>query len=151
MNRMQTVPPDAVRFGLHRNQVPIYKAPARFRVLVAGRRFGKTTLAITELLTRALRGEPGRYWYVGPDRTNAQDTLWQPLKDMVDPSWLSKQPMETELTVPLCTGSEIAIKGAEEPDRLRGRGLRFVVLDEYADMKPETWASVIRPQLADSK
>jgi len=140
---------DAVRFRLHRGQAQVYRSPARFRVVVAGRRWGKTTVAVTELVTRALRGEPGRYWYVGPDRTNAKDTIWQQLKDMIDPTWLTRQPMETELIVDLVGGSQIAVKGAEEPDRLRGRGLRFAVLDEFADMKPETWTAVLRPQLAD--
>ena len=140
---------DAVRFKLHRGQATVYRSPARFRVVVAGRRWGKTTVAVTELVTRALRGEPGRYWYVGPDRTNAKDTIWQQLKDMIDPTWLARQPMETELLVDLVGGSQIAVKGAEEPDRLRGRGLRFAVLDEFADMKPDTWTAVLRPQLAD--
>lgn len=142
-------PADAVTYRLHRGQASVYRAPARFRVVVAGRRWGKTTVAVTELVTRALRGKPGRYWYVGPDRTNAKDTIWQTLKDMVDPTWLSRPPMETELLIDVVGGSQIAIKGAEEPDRLRGRGLRFCVLDEFADMKPETWTAVLRPQLAD--
>jgi hypothetical protein len=140
---------NAVHLGLHPLQADVYRSLKRFRVVVAGRRWGKTRLAAAELILRGLKGKPGRYWYIGPDRTAAKDILWSQLKAMVDPSWLAKAPMETELAIDLVTGAQLALKGAEEPDRLRGRGLRFVVLDEYADMKPETWEAVIRPQLAD--
>jgi hypothetical protein len=55
---------------------------------------------------------------------------------------------ETELTIELKNGSIIALKGAEDPDNLRGVGLNFVILDEYADMDPSVWGEVIRPMLA---
>ena len=51
----------------------------------------------------------------------------------------------------LVNGSKISLKGAEKPHNLRGRSLDFVVMDEFADMKPETWFEVIRPALADRK
>ena len=56
---------------------------------------------------------------------------------------------ETSLTIRLINGSTIALKGAEKPNNLRGRALDHVVLDEFADMRPETWYEVIRPSLSD--
>jgi terminase large subunit-like protein len=41
------------------------------------------------------------------------------------------------------------LHGADRPDSLRGVGLDFVVLDEYADMSAETWQTVVRPMLSD--
>jgi hypothetical protein len=59
------------------------------------------------------------------------------------------QVSETELTIRFKNGSVIQLKGASEPDTLRGRNLKFVVLDEYGSMPKELWPQVIRPQLSD--
>lgn len=122
----------------------------RFRVVVAGRRWGKTHLARVELVVPALK-MPGRYWYVAPTLKDAKDIFWGDLKDAIDPSWLACSPNETELRVDLRTGAEIRLFGAEDPHSLRGRGLRKVVLDEFADMKPQTWTESLRPALSDYK
>jgi hypothetical protein len=84
----------------------------------------------------------------------AKDIAWDELK-----AWLHIQDdgtgndmvrdvSETELTITFTNGSTISLKGAAEPDRLRGRGLKCVVLDEYADMDPAIWP-ILRPQLSD--
>lgn len=148
-----------VRLALHPGQAAIYQAltreagawAGRFRVVVAGRRWGKTHLARTELVTRALAWGAGRYWYVAPTLKAAKDIFWADLKAILDPSWLAKPPNESELYVALRNGAEIRLHGAEHPDDLRGRPLRFLVLDEYADMKPEAWSEALRPSLADYK
>jgi Terminase large subunit, T4likevirus-type, N-terminal len=144
-------PTDAARLVLHGGgQQAIYRSPVRFRVVVAGRRWGKTQLARTELITRALNG-PGRFWYVAPTLKDAKDIFWADLKDGIDPSWLAGSPNESELRVDLRTGAEIRLFGAEDPNSLRGRGLRFVVLDEFADMKVQAWTESLRPALSDYK
>lgn len=58
---------------------------------------------------------------------------------------------ETELTVTLANYATIILKGADNPDSLRGVGLNFVVLDEYSDIRQEVWEEIIRPTLADNK
>jgi hypothetical protein len=62
---------------------------------------------------------------------------------------LAKPPNESELRVDLINGSMIRLYGADNPDALRGPYLDGVVLDEFADMKPEVWNEVVRPMLAD--
>jgi hypothetical protein len=64
---------------------------------------------------------------------------------------LAKPPNESELRVDLVNGSMIRLYGADNPDALRGPYLDGVVLDEFADMKPEVWYEVVRPMLADRK
>ena len=59
--------------------------------------------------------------------------------------------METELTVRLKGNSVIGLRGADRPDSIRGNGLDFVVMDEFASMQPEAWTKVLRPALADRK
>jgi hypothetical protein len=118
--------------------------------VVAGRRWGKTHLARTELLVPALQVK-GRYWYIAPTRVAAKDIFWADLKAAIDPSWLLGPPLETELKIYLRSGSEIALYGAEDPDGLRGRRVKKAVLDEFADMKPEAWTEGIRPSLSDDQ
>ena len=128
-------------------QSRVFICDRRFRVLAAGRRFGKTYLACTELC-RAAMG-PGRVaWYVAPSYTQGKRIAWKALKKFTRPFWASP-PNETDLRIELITGGTIALRGADHYDRLRGEGLDFVVLDEFASMAPEAWSEVLRPALSD--
>jgi phage terminase large subunit len=120
----------------------------RFRVVVAGRRFGKTHLAIRELAFHAK--EPNKEcWYVAPSYKMAKNIVWRKLKNRLqDLNWVSRH-NETELTLYLKNGSTIALKGADNYDSLRGVGLDFIVLDEFADIDPEAWFETLRPTLSD--
>ena len=139
-----------IRLALTRLQAEVWRSPKRFKVLVAARRAGKTRYAITRLIHAALKHENHRYWYVAPTRLMAKDIVWSELKMTLDPTWV-RRISETELLIELTTGSVIQLFGAEEYNNLRGRSLNGVVLDEYADMKPEVWFEVLRPALADKK
>ena len=133
--------------GLRTHQLVVHRYPARFRVVVAGRRFGKSHLAIFEMLHAA--STPGRnVWYVGPSYPQAKSIAWERLKNLTRAHWAAR-PSETELSIRLKWGSTIAVRGADRPDSLRGTGLDFVVLDEFASMRPETWQEVLRPALSD--
>lgn len=139
----------AVRIRLRHLQGEVFHNDRRFRVLVAGRRFGKTYLAITELC-RAAWGKGRIAWYVAPTYRQAKRIVWKPLKEITRPFWAGK-PNETDLTIQLTTGGTISLRGADKYDSLRGEGLDFVTLDEYASMHPEAWTEVLRPALADRK
>jgi len=128
-------------------QWAVFGCDARFRILVAGRRFGKTYLAMVELC-RAAWG-PGRLaWYVAPTYKQAKRIVWKPLKQMTRPYWASK-PNETDLRIELVSGGTICLRGADNYDSLRGDGLDFLILDEYASIAQEAWTEVLRPALAD--
>jgi Terminase large subunit, T4likevirus-type, N-terminal len=137
----------AMIISLKPSQSRVFICDRRFRVLAAGRRFGKTYLACIELC-RAAMG-PGRVaWYVAPTYKQAKRICWKPLKEFTRPFWAS-QPNETDLRIELITGGTIALRGADNYDGLRGEGLDFVVLDEFASMAPEAWTEVLRPALSD--
>jgi hypothetical protein len=138
-----------VRFGLHGQQAEVYRHPARFKVVVSGRRWGKTQLALFWLMANALQGKEGRYWYVALTRDDAKDTAWVTLKAMADPSWLAEPPREQELAVRLRNGAEVRLWSAEKGDTLRGRKLRALVMDEYADMDARVFHEILRPSLTD--
>src|SRR5580692_4681491 len=124
--------------NLRQPQWTVFVCDQRFRVLVAGRRFGKTYLALVELCQAA--SVPGHLaWYVAPTYKQAKRIAWKPLKEMTRPYW-SARPNETDLRIELSWGGTIC---------LRGDGLDFVVLDEYASMAREAWTEVLRPALAD--
>jgi len=130
-------------------QWTVFNSKERFRVLVAGRRFGKTYLAAVELVRAAWA--PGRkVVYVAPNCKQAKRILWRLLKQMTREYWAGK-PNETELTIELQAGGSIAVRGADDYDALRGEGFDFIVLDEYASMAREAWTEVLRPALADRK
>jgi hypothetical protein len=94
---------------------------------------------------------PGRLaWYVGPTYKQAKRIAWKPLKQMTRPYWAS-QPNETDLRIDLITGGSICLRGADKYDSLRGDGLDFLILDEYASIKREAWLEVLRPALADKQ
>jgi hypothetical protein len=133
---------------LTKPQSEIFCSNSRFRVCVAGRRFGKTFLSTGELLKAAIGGKNRNCWYVAPTYGAAKEIAWSMLIDTIPQEYIAKT-NETSLTLKLINGSTISLKGAEKPHNLRGRALDFVVLDEFADMRPEAWYEVIRPSLSD--
>lgn len=136
-----------VRAKLHHAQSQVYTHTARFKVVTAGRRWGKTNLAKTVCIEKAATKKKVKVWYVAPSYAMAKNIMWDELKDSIPRKWIKKV-NETDLSIKLINGSVIECKGADKPDSLRGVGLYFVVLDEYQDMKPDTWTRVLRPTLA---
>jgi len=121
---------------------------SRFKTVVAGRRFGKTFLSVNMLLQAAVTGKDKHCWYVAPTYGSAKEIAWDMLIHTIPQEYISRT-NESSLMLRLINGSVISLKGAEKPNNLRGRALDFVVLDEFADMRPEAWFEVIRPSLSD--
>lgn len=139
------------RLGLTRPQAVIYRDTSRYRVVAAGRRFGKTVLSIVELL-RAASANPHRpSWYVAPTYGQAKTNVWEFMKASIDRSWIAEI-SESDLWIRLANGAQIRLFGADRPHRLRGPIVSpgFVVLDEARWIKEELWQSVVQPMLADS-
>ncbi|MEN9296037.1 MAG: hypothetical protein RJA42_303 [Bacteroidota bacterium] len=129
-------------------QQTIVAAPQRFKVVIAGRRFGKTHLSIRELCYRARLPERN-VWYVAPSYRQAKMITWKKLRNkLLELRW-AKKINETELSIDLKNGSVISLKGADNYDSLRGIGLDFLVLDEFADIHPDAWYETLRPTLSD--
>ncbi len=113
-------------------------------MLACGRRWGKTTLGMTQAVRHALKGE--RVWWVAPWYHLAADP-WRAFKARFAGLWKEKH--EGERRIDLWSGGSITIKSADNPDGLRGVGLDFVVIDEAAFIREEVWSDCIRPALAD--
>jgi hypothetical protein len=131
---------------LNKAQRAVADSDARFRVLVGGRRLGKTFLAIREL-ARFARHPNKTVWYVAPTYSQAKNIVWEDLQSkMIKLGWADKI-NQNELSIRLINGSKISLKGSDRYDTLRGAGVDFLVMDEYADMKREAW-DVLRPTLS---
>jgi len=125
--------------------------PARFKVVVAGRRAGKTFLAMRELCFRAK--EPNQeIFYITTSYRAAKMIMWKPLKRKLLRLRWAKKINESELSILLKNGTTISLKGSEDPDKLRGVSLSYCVIDEAAECKlVELWGEIIRPALADQQ
>jgi len=144
---MSTLVVNAIQVPVRKAQRKVICCDQRFRVLVAGRRFGKTQVALIELF-RAVCARHRTAWYVAPTYRQAKRIAWKRLKELVRPYRPAKV-HESELRIELPWGATIALRGSDNYDSLRGEGLDFVVLDEYASMQREAWTEVLRPSLAD--
>ena len=120
---------------------------ARFKVIAAGRRTGKSHLAAISLILSALDGKEGKTFYVAPTQGQARDTLWHTLFEIA--SEIIERSHVNNMEITLAGGNTIYLKGADRPDTLRGVSLKHLVLDEYAFMKPDVFESILRPALAD--
>ena len=132
---------------LHPAQLDIFNSKKRFKVVSAGRRFGKSRLAAWILLIKALQSDSKDVFYIGPTFQQAKDIMWNMLKELGQD--VIKDAYENTARLTLINGRKIYLKGSDRPDSLRGVGLAYVVLDEYASMKPNVWEQIIRPTLAD--
>jgi hypothetical protein len=128
----------------HPGQAKVHTSLARYKVLSAGRRWGKTRLGVFECLDVAARG--GRAWWVAPTY-KMTEVGWRPLRKLS--AQLGAEVRKVERQVILPTGGEVTVRSADNPDTLRGEGLDFVVIDECAFMQEEVWTEALRPALSD--
>jgi hypothetical protein len=136
--------------ALTKPQKKVITNEARFRVLVTGRRFGKTFLAINELAKFASKPNQ-RVWYVAPTYRQAKAICWNVLKEkMIYHKWV-KNINHSDLTITLKNNSTITLRGSDNEQSLRGVGLNFLCIDEFADVSQEAWFEVLRPTLSDTK
>lgn len=129
-------------------QGEIFNHPARWKCVIAGRRFGKSYLANTWLLNAALNGKDLLCYYVAPTYRQVKEIAWVMLKRLL-PLGSVTAVNESELSVTFKNESRIKLKGADNYDSLRGVGIDRLVMDEFADISEEAWNEVLRPAMAD--
>ena len=143
---------EVVLFTPRAVQAEIYENLKRFNVLVCHRRMGKSVLCINILVRAALEGRKAdmRFAYIAPLFRQAKQVAWDYLKFYTD-QIPGRRFYENDLRVDLPNGARITLYGGDNVDSLRGIYLDGVILDEYAQMRPGLWGSVIRPLLTDRK
>ncbi|KKM72699.1 hypothetical protein LCGC14_1417910 [marine sediment metagenome] len=154
-----------IEFNLHPAQAEIHAHPARFKIVAAGRRFGKTVFSVIRCFEEALATEnalgvklddSSEVLYIGIDREQAKRNAWPYFKkfahEIEKATGLTCRMLEKTSMIelpPELGGCRIRLLGMDDPDAARGMKIRFAVLDEYADMPPRVWPEIIRPALAD--
>lgn len=137
------------RLTLHKKQREVFSDRRRIKVVVAGRRWGKTQLSKITMIKTAAAKAKQLIWYVAPTYGMARSILWDELKEAIPREWIAFNGInETRMTIRLVNKSRIALKGADKPDTLRGVGLNLVIIDEAQDIDSETWYKVLYPTLA---
>lgn len=139
-----------LNFSLLNWQQEVFKDTTRFKVVAAGRRCGKSRLSAVTLLIEALNCPVGSaVMYIAPTLGMARTIMYDLLLDLGKPVIKSAHVNNLEIT--LVNGRKIMLRGADNPDSLRGVSLTYVVLDECAFIKEDTWQKIIRAALSDKK
>tara|TARA_R100000231_G_scaffold129415_1_gene100781 strand:+ start:497 stop:1756 length:1260 start_codon:yes stop_codon:yes gene_type:complete len=135
---------------LHPAQEQVRDSEARWKILCAGRRFGKSRLGVQLCMQKALDG--GRVWWVAPTFAIAR-VGWRDVVAAAQsfPKEVGVDIKVGDMTVYFPSGGSIAVKSADNPQRLRGEGLHYLVMDEAAFVREETWTEVLRPTLTENK
>lgn len=139
---------------LHDKQKEIVQDKHRFRVVCAGRRGGKTELAVNEMAGMAYAKKDRNIAYIAPTLQQARDIAWIQLVKVCAPITVKKLESPTHtLTVQTVDGgkSKISLRGWESIETIRGQAFDFLVIDEIASMRnwEISWNEIIRPTLTD--
>ena len=137
-------------------QSQIARDTHRFRVIDAGRRFGKSTLISWEMFALAVSQKDARIPYYAPTRDDARDIMWGMLKKVADPLIVNINEGRLEITVRNKFGgtSTMLLYGWESvQERGKGVGVKnnHIYLDEVSKYKGfwQGWQEILRPTLTD--
>jgi hypothetical protein len=133
------------------DQRVIFTSPARFLIMDAGRRWGKTITGLNWLLASACAG-PGENWWVAPIYSQSKMAFRRFLlaARKGDAAAAFKSVSHSELRIEMINGAAIQFKSADNPENLRGEGLARVVIDEAARVQRSAWDEVLRPSVSDT-
>jgi hypothetical protein len=120
-------------------------SPARYTVIEASTKAGKTAGCLVWLLARAWNGADGQnFWWVAPVFPQAK-IAYRRLKRMLrgaDPEKRVWDSNESELWISLANGVRIWFKGSDKPDSLYGEDVYGAVVDEASRCKEDAWHAV---------
>lgn len=133
------------------SQLLVINHPARFKSMCCGRRWGKT-ITESNWLTEGAINDGGKNWWVSPIFAQAKEVFREKVTAAKKGGAAAafKDVSLSELRIEYLNGGVEHYKSADNPDTLRGAGLKRVVLDEAARMKREIWEEVIRPAVSDT-
>ena len=117
-------------------QQKVWNDPARFKVVAAGRRTGKSRLAAYLLIVNGLK-EKGNVFYVAPTQGQARDIMWNLMLEIGEPVIKASHINNQQIT--LINGTVISLKGSDRGETMRGVSLQYLCIDELSEMKPERY------------
>lgn len=128
----------------------LVRSPARFKMVPAGRRSGKTERAIRTGVMKAVQPKQpptALYVFAAPTHAQARNIFWHVVKALT-PAWALIDTSEVRMELLLYNGATIRVAGLDKPERIEGQPLDWICLDEYASMKERTWYEHVRPALS---
>src|SRR6185436_8717173 len=131
----------------HPKQLLIHEDTHKYKVIVCGRRFGKSTAATNHIIMEALT-KPGKYWFISPERGQGKENVWGMFLKY-SPKKAIRKISNAELKIYFKNGSEIRLTGAKNAAALVGSKIRGVVFDEFSDQEPSVWWEKIEPTMND--
>lgn len=135
----------------HPGQRAIMESPARFRLVAAGRRWGKSEMCAHEALECALEAPDSTVWWVAPTYDQANDFGFDNITPLLSPDVVDGEPKRTKpREIDLVNGSTLSFRSADREDSLRGGGVDFLVIDEAGSVPERAWSEELRPTLSDT-
>lgn len=149
-----------VGYDPHPGQMKFHAAGAdnRFRVVCAGRRWGKSRSGPHDMFPRMMLNKPTMGWIVAPTYDLGEKefrVFWELLIDKlqvpIDKSKTFNSLRTKDFRITTAWGSSVEVRSAEHPDSLVGEGLDWVIMAEAAKLKLSHWEKYIRPTLSDKR
>lgn len=137
----------------HKKQLEVIRSSSRFKIIRAGRRSGKSTVTLEEMVFDAVSGKNRNIFYICPTQKQSRSIIWEALKSRVGGIG---EPNESRLEMKLPTQdggfSTIYVSGWENRENFRGMKAYKIVFDELDTMKNFfiSWQEIFRPALTDS-
>lgn len=131
-------------------QLEIIKHPAKRKILIAGRRYGKTEVGSIDASIDFLHGK--RVLLTSTTQDQA-DIFWERLKRYLAPLFHTGYADKNEGRRIIEGGKGLGllrIKTGRDPDTLRGGDWDKIIVDETALLDPDAWYSVFMPMLLDT-
>jgi len=140
------------RWSPHPVQRAILTDSTRFRVVAAGRRFGKTEMANHECAEYAMGVPDSIVWWVAPTYEDANELGYDRIKKIIPPALIDDERSRKRFPrrIALTNGTEISFRSSDREDSLRGRGVDYVVIDEAGSHPNTAWYDELRPSLSDT-
>lgn len=128
------------RPNLYAKQEAALFNPARYAIVEATTKSGKTVGCMAWLMEQAVKGSPGQnFWWVAPIRAQAQIPFRRMKRGLPQSIYVAN---EAELTLTLANGTIISFRGADNPDSLYGEDVYAAVIDEATRCKEEAWHAI---------
>ena len=138
---------------LHSKQQDIVRSKARYKPVRAGRRSGKSSVAIEIMVFTAVSKANQNIFYIAPTQIQARKIIWEALKARLVNIGEANE-SRLEMKVPTQDGgfSTIYVSGWENRENFRGLKAHLVVFDELDTMKEFFigWQEIFRPALTDT-
>lgn len=145
----------------HQGQRVVHYNNARHRVLVNGRRWGKTLCGAKEAecmtFVKNFLGQPQIGWIIGPEYSDCEKefrVIYDSLKSLGVDKISDKFTNNVEngnMHIKTRWGFDLQCRSARHPESLVGEGLDFVLLVEGGRHRRKMWGDYVRPALSDKR